>query len=85
MEELNFSIVAYPNPTTSYIHLKVKSMKDEKLNYSLSGLKGIMLGKGKLDQNQVTIDLKGYKPSTYLLNIISNHEVIKSFKIIKSE
>lgn len=83
IEGLQLTIIAYPNPAINYVQLEVESIKDEGLDYHLYGMDGSLLRKGRLTNNRVKITMQEYIPSTYLLNVVDNNRLLKTFKIIK--
>lgn len=83
IEGLQLTIIAYPNPAIDYVQLEVESTKDEGLDYHFYGMDGSLLRKGRLTNNRVKITMQEYIPSTYLLNVVDNNRVLKTFKIIK--
>jgi len=84
-EKVALEISTYPNPTTDNLTLKVETEEVGNLNYQLFDLSGKLLESKKITNHQTTISMNGLAASTYLLNVISNGENIKTFNIIKNQ
>lgn len=81
---LNLEIMAYPNPASEFVQLKVKSSKEEDLMYQLYEANGELLYSGVLEGNQAVIPMQSYAHATYLLKVVSGNSVFKTFKIVKN-
>ncbi len=79
----NISLLAYPNPTSDYLTLKVETASFSKLNYSLIDLSGQLVSSVEISDNTNMIDLRNLPQSTYLLTISEDQKTIKSFQVIK--
>lgn len=79
---ISLSITAYPNPTTDILKLKTDAEFLD-LSFSLYNLNGKLLQSQKLDDNETSIDMSGFAPSTYFVNVFDDHQKVKTFKIIK--
>ena len=83
-KDINLSVLVYPNPTTNYLQLKVKSEKLESLTYQLFDMNGRLLQNEKLTTKQTQIDMSNYVSSTYFVKVLDKNKEIKVFKIIKT-
>ncbi len=81
---LEFSIVAYPNPTSDFVTLKVESSKVENLQVTVTDLTGKVLQNYKFANETEQINFSSYSVGTYLISITQNNQFIKSFQIIKN-
>jgi hypothetical protein len=86
---INISVTAYPNPTTDYLELKVKSEKLKDLSYQLYDMTGKLLQNKKLTGTETQIDMSNYVPATYFVRVIVKtqgiaSQEVKTFKIIKN-
>lgn len=79
--ELLFSV--YPNPTTSFVTLKILEIELTQLSFTLFDLQGKLLYERKVAQSSTSIDLESYESGIYILNILDQNKLLKSFKIIK--
>jgi hypothetical protein len=80
--ELDFEIMAYPNPVMESVTLKVE--KPQGLYYILYDLNGQILEQKKIKNIETEIEFKNLPPSDYIIRIISNDYEMKSFKIVKN-
>jgi hypothetical protein len=77
-------IVAYPNPATEFIKLKIENITLQGASFSIADLQGKnLLMKQPVSDNQL-IDLSSYATGVYLLTVWINQQPIKVFKIIKN-
>ena len=74
----------YPNPTEAFLHLVVNQMTKDDYEYQVLSLEGKeIVTTQKITSEETLVDL-GINPSgVYILTVSSNHQIIKSFKIIK--
>jgi hypothetical protein len=76
--------MAYPNPVSDFLTLKIQRDKLEGLYYKLMDINGKILEVKVIEKNETIITLQEYLPNTYFLLIVYNNQEIKSFKIIKN-
>lgn len=84
---INLNCSVYPNPTTDYLTLKIDapaSIRIYNLWYQLYDMNGKLFGSGKLESSDTQIAMKKLVPETYLLEVLDQDKIIKSFKIIKN-
>ena len=82
--EINLELAAYPNPANNALVLNIGNYGNEKLSYQLFDLNGKLLAAEQVASTATTINMQGYPASTYLLNVLENHSLIKTFKVIKN-
>jgi hypothetical protein len=81
--ELNVTI--FPNPSTSIVNIKTKTVNDTKLHYELYDLLGRLIKSNSITSEKTIINVEDLDIATYQLNIMSsNQKLLKSFKIIKN-
>lgn len=80
---LTFHFTVYPIPAKEYINLSIKNYKGTFLTCQLMDMDGKQLKNQTLTSDKTLIPLSGLAPATYLLNIIQNKIIIKTFKILK--
>ena len=79
----------YPNPANSFLSIEVKSDKQRDLLLSLFDLNGRLILQKKMAGNKQTIEMRNYKPGTYILKIFQEKDnstdanFCTSYKIIK--
>jgi hypothetical protein len=83
----NMQCIVYPNPTSSFIKLKIEGFTGV-LYYLLYDSNGRLLDTRNIESDEVSIDLSRLCSATYFLNVIQKKQPsvqeIKSFKIIKN-
>ncbi|HOG19097.1 MAG TPA: T9SS type A sorting domain-containing protein [Salinivirgaceae bacterium] len=81
--EINLLAIAYPNPTTNYLLLRVEyeSLKD--LSYQLYDINGKLLQTKELVSTETQIDISSYASATYFVKVTQGNGELKTFKIIK--
>jgi hypothetical protein len=82
-ENIDLTMVVFPNPTNSYLQLKLNNFDINDLEYKVYDLSGKMLLAAKVKANVNVINLSSFKPATYILKLVKFDQVIKEFKIIK--
>lgn len=80
---INLEMNVFPNPTTSFLNLKVDKQKIEGLSYQLIDLQGKVIKNKKISSNTTTIEMESLPAAIYFLKTTKNNQVIKTFKIIK--
>lgn len=88
LKEKSFKLIAYPNPFTDIIILKIEVGLNSidiipDIFYRLSDINGKLLRTEKIQGYENLISMVEIAPATYFLSIISNNEVIEELKIIK--
>lgn len=78
-----FNTLVYPNPFSDNVFLRVEEYNVRNLSYSLHDLKGELLLSKNIKSSISEIELKKYPPSIYILNVLDDNKIIRSFKIIK--
>lgn len=81
--EVSLNYVAYPNPTSDAITLKIGNTDLIGLKYQLYSVVGVLLQEKVIEAGETEIRLESYPASTYLLRIVKDNLMIKLFKIVK--
>jgi hypothetical protein len=82
--EINLELVAYPNPTNSLLTLNIGNYNNEKLTYQLYDIQGMLLDSKQVVNSSTTINAQKLSVGTYLLNVLDNNTLIKTFRIIRN-
>jgi hypothetical protein len=82
--EINLELVAYPNPTNNSLSLNIGNYNNEKLTYQLYNVQGKLLDSKQVISGSTTIGMQDLPMSTYLLNVLDNNSLIKTFRIVKN-
>ncbi len=83
-EDISLAIEAFPNPTNSFLLLRISGNRTEPLSYQLYDLFGKLLLSERIVDLATPIDMSGLAKATYLLRVISANREFKTFKIIKN-
>jgi hypothetical protein len=81
---INLELVAYPNPTNNALTLNIGNYNNEKLTYQLYDMQGKLLDSKQVVNSTTTIGMQELPVSTYLLNVLDNNALIKTFRIVKN-
>ena len=81
---INLELVAYPNPTNNALTLNIGNYNNEKLTYQLYDMQGKLLDSKQVVDSSTTIGMQELPVSTYLLNVLDNNALIKTFRIVKN-
>jgi hypothetical protein len=82
--EINLELVAYPNPTNNALTLNIGNYNNEKLTYQLYDMQGKLLDSKQVVSSSTTMGMQDLPVSTYLLNVLDDNSLIKTFRIIKN-
>jgi len=83
-KDINLVFLAYPNPTSDFLTLKVGNYDYQNLSFMLYDMRGNLLENKKVTGTQTDISMGNLIPGTYFLRILDNQKEIKTFKIIKN-
>ena len=81
---INFLVMAYPNPTTDYLTLRIDEFEISNLSYQLYDINGKLLQNEKITSDQTSIVMSNLLPATYFVKVIQGNKEVKTFKIIKN-
>lgn len=82
--EIALILMVYPNPTTSLVNLRIENHSLENLNYQLVDMNGRQIQSKKIDASETQITMENIASAIYLLNVMENNKLLKTFKIIKN-
>ena len=80
---IGLSVMAYPNPATNYLMVKVKDYEISGLQYYVYSINGKLLQVVKASGEETRIEINNLTSGTYFIKIIDDKQEIKTFKIIK--
>ena len=83
--KFNFTLNAFPNPTTENLNLRVGNYKQEKLAYKLIDLEGKVISEASMLSEETTIDMKQLPVATYFVEVHNEGKKVQTFKIIKNQ
>jgi len=81
---INLTLYTYPNPTTDYVHLKIENYNGEELVYQLLDMQSDILESKSIKGSETQINIGSLKSEVYILNILSEEKVIKTFHVMKN-
>ena len=83
--KFNFTLTAFPNPTTENLNLRVGNFNQEKLNYKLMDAQGKTIEQGAILAQETTLDLQQLPTATYFVEVHNEGKKVHVFKIIKNQ
>jgi hypothetical protein len=83
-KDITLLCMAYPNPTTDFIILKVEKYDSKDLSFQLYNINGKLLVNKKIGANETSIDMSNFVDAIYFLKICDSNNEVKIFKIIKN-
>jgi hypothetical protein len=89
-KDISLMVTIYPNPVANNLTLKVENDELSTLSFQLYDMNGKLLEDRKITGIQTSIAMGNLVPATYFLKVVqtkhaSPQQVIKSFKIIKTQ
>lgn len=85
LPSVNTELIAYPNPATDLVNLKIENYDPDSLSYALFDMQGRLLVTNQISQSETQIQLNNLPRAVYLLNVFNNKKSLKTFKIIKKD
>lgn len=82
--EITLAMTVYPNPTSSFVNLKVDNYSFENLEFYLTDITGKQLQTQKITAAETQIQMENLPQAVYFLNVLDGNKSLKSFKIIKN-
>lgn len=83
--EITLQMMVYPNPTSSFLNLRIENYTIENLQYSLFNINGKEISSQKIENPQTQINMNNLPSALYLLKVIEEGKLLKTFKIIKNQ
>lgn len=77
--------IAYPNPTSKNVTLKIENYDITNLSYLIFDLNGKIILNNKISSNETSIPMENFVANTYFIKIMNLHKELKVFKIIKKD
>lgn len=82
--QISLQMVVYPNPTSSFVNLKIGKYTSEKLTYELFDLNGRQIYGQKISNPETKIEMENLASAIYFLKVSDENKPLKTFKIIKN-
>lgn len=84
IELKTISLKVYPNPTSEYLNLIVEDFTNQQYSYQLFDVSGKLIQSDKVSSSTTSINTQALTPGVYLLSVLENNSIIKTFRIIKN-
>jgi hypothetical protein len=81
---ISLQCLAYPNPTTDFITLKIENYDNTNLAYQLFDIQGKLIETRKIEGDQTKIVMSNLVPTIYFVKVTQGSKEVKTFKIIKN-
>lgn len=81
-KDISLGCIAYPNPTTDYLNLKIGNTS-KSMSYELSDISGKQISKAELKNDKTIIKMNQLMPAIYFVKVFDDNQIIKTFKIVK--
>jgi Secretion system C-terminal sorting domain len=82
--EIQLTMSVYPNPTASIVTLTLQNYSLEKVHFELFDLNGRLIQSQSITTSETQIAMEHLASAVYLLNVMEQNKVMKTFKIIKN-
>ena len=82
-KDINLFLLAYPNPTTDDLILRVNGIEISKLSFQLFDMSGKIIRDRKITGNETKVGMGNLAPATYYVRVLADNKEIKIFQIIK--
>lgn len=83
ISELTANILAYPNPTSDVLKVKIDNAEQQGLHCILYSTDGRMMFQKQIESSISEIPMHSYVSATYFLKVFDSDKALKIFKIIK--
>lgn len=79
----DYSISAYPNPTSDFFTIKITNSDFNHITYSLYSLDGRLVDVGEVFGNEAKVQVDNLQKAVYQMIVRDSGNIVKSFKIMK--
>ena len=84
IEEKTIGLAAFPNPTKDQLNLSVTGFTTQQYSYQLYDASGKLVKSDKVSSSTTSINTQALTPGVYILSVLDNNLIIKTFRIIKN-
>jgi hypothetical protein len=81
--DTSIECVLFPNPTRDAVKVSVVSPAYDGMTFRLYDFNGVLLREITSMAEETVVPMQNLSPATYILRVMKNNKVIKTFKIIK--
>ncbi len=82
--EIQLMMSVYPNPTVSFVTLTFQNHSLDKIHFDLFDLNGRLIQSQSITTSETQIAMEHLASAVYLLNVMEENRILKTFKIIKN-
>ncbi|WP_394758658.1 T9SS type A sorting domain-containing protein, partial [Flavobacterium sp.] len=82
--QIKLQMMVFPNPTTSFVNLKIENYDFQDLTYQLFDINGREISNQKITNTETKIPLENLSSAIYFLKVSENSKIIKTFRIVKN-
>lgn len=82
LKNLNVSI--QPNPTSDFAIIKLDDQNLSNAQYTLTDINGKLIQQNKIENKQTIVSFQDLSHATYFLQVKTNNQNTKTFKVIKN-
>lgn len=80
---MSLTASAYPNPTIDNLTLSIDGFTNEVYTYTITDALGRQLNNGRINQSSTSVPMDQYAQGTYMVNVLSNKQTLKTFIVLK--
>lgn len=84
VEEKTISLAAFPNPTLDQLNLSIAGYANQQYIYQFYDASGKLVKSDKISNGTTSINAQSLTPGIYLLSVVGNNSIIKTFRIVKN-
>jgi len=85
VKDVDMFIAAYPNPASTTLTLKVSGVDITPYSFQLYDVKGRLILTNGLTSELTAIPMETRASGAYVLQVLKNNSIVKSFQIIKNQ
>lgn len=84
VDEKTISLSAFPNPITDQLNLSITGFTTQQYVYQMFDSSGKLVKSEKISSSTTSISAQQFTPGVYLVSVLDNNSIIKTFRIVKN-
>lgn len=84
LNEKTIGLSAFPNPTNDQLNLSISGFTTQQYVYQMFDASGKLVKNDKVSSSTTSINAQQLTPGVYILSVLENNSIIKTFRIIKN-
>ncbi len=84
VEKKTISLSAFPNPIKDQLNLSIIGFTNQQYLYQMFDASGKLVKSEKISSSTTSISAQQLTPGVYLLSVLDNNSIIKTFRIVKN-